>query len=47
MIDGFRAGFTGHADGGITTGILVLAVSNLVLLIASWRMLETGYKLKS
>jgi ABC-2 type transport system permease protein len=34
-------------DGGITTGILVLAVSNLVLLIASWRMLETGYKLKS
>ena len=47
MIDGFRAGFTGHADGGILTGMIVLAISNIVLLAASWRMLETGYKLKS
>ena len=47
MIDGFRAGFTGHADGGILTGIVVLAVANSVLLIASWYMLQTGYKLKS
>ena len=47
MIDGFRAGFTGHADGGITTGIIVLAVANVVLLVASWRMLDSGYKLKS
>jgi len=47
MIDGFRAGFTGHADGGIITGMVVLAVANLTLLLASWRMLATGYKLKS
>ncbi len=47
MIDGFRAGFIGHADGGIVTGMLVLAGSNLVLFILSWWMLETGYKLKS
>ena len=47
MIDGFRAGFTGHADGGITTGIVVLAISNLGLVLAAWRMLNTGYKLKS
>ena len=47
MIDGFRAEFTGHADGGIVTGIVVLAFSNLVLLVLAWRMLDTGYKLKS
>ena len=47
MIDGFRAGFTGHADGGIATGIAVLAIANVLLLAAAWRMLETGYKLKS
>ena len=47
MIDGFRAGFTGHADGGIVTGMLVLAGANAVLLAAAWKMLASGYKLKS
>ncbi len=47
MIDGFRYGFTGHADGPIWVGVLVMAVANLGLLTLTWRMFATGYKLKA
>ena len=47
MIDGFRAGFTGHADGDIVTGMVVLSAANVLLTGMVWRMLATGYKLKS
>ena len=47
MIDGFRAGFIGHGDSDILTGVLVVGIANVVLLIATWRMLDTGYKLKA
>ncbi|RAU21774.1 multidrug ABC transporter permease [Paramagnetospirillum kuznetsovii] len=47
MIDGFRAGFIGVGDGSIQGGIVIVALANLVLLTVTWRMLATGYKLKS
>ncbi|MBF0247258.1 MAG: ABC transporter permease [Alphaproteobacteria bacterium] len=46
MIDGFRAGFIGHADAPLLTGILVVAVTDAVLWLICWRMFATGYKLK-
>ena len=47
MIDGFRAGFIGHADGHITTGIILLSAINVILAVFILWMLRTGYKIKS
>ncbi len=47
MIDGFRAGFIGSSDGSVGLGMAVVALANAVLLAATWRMLATGYKLKT
>lgn len=47
MIDGFRAGFIGHSDGDVVTGLLVMLGCNLVMGFVSYRMFKTGYKLKA
>lgn len=47
MIDGFRAGFIGHADGSIVTGIIVLVAINAALAALCMRMISSGYKIKS
>jgi ABC-2 type transport system permease protein len=47
MIDGFRAGFIGHSDGDIPTGIAVMVGANLVMGFIGYRMFKTGYKLKA
>jgi len=47
MIDGFRAGFIGHSDGDITTGIIVMLGMNLVMGFTAYRMFKSGYKLKA
>jgi ABC-2 type transport system permease protein len=47
MIDGFRYGITGHADGSVLAGMAVLAGVDLVLGIACWRALARGWKLKA
>ncbi len=47
MIDGFRYGFIGHADSNIWVGMAVLLTCNIFLSILSYRMLKTGYKIKS
>ena len=47
MIDGFRAGFIGSSDGSVGLGVAVVAVADAVLLAVTWRMLATGYKLKT
>src|SRR6185312_11394881 len=47
MIDGFRYGFIGVADGSLAPGLIILAVSNTLLLILAYRMIATGYKIKS
>lgn len=47
MIDGFRYGVIGHADGNLTAGLVVMVGTNAMLwLICTW-MLRTGYKLKA
>jgi len=47
MIDGFRYGFTGHADGSLTTGVILIAALDVVLWIACHVMFKSGYKLKA
>ena len=47
MIDGFRYGFIGHADGSLTAGILVVLLVNLTLWIVTLRMFAMGYRLKA
>jgi len=46
MIDGFRYGFIGHADGSLAAGLAVLAGADLLLGLAIWRLIVTGYKLR-
>jgi ABC-2 type transport system permease protein len=47
MIDGFRYGFTGAADGSLLIGIIVVLVINLALGVASYGLLRAGWRLKS
>lgn len=46
MIDGFRAGFIGHASAGVGLGVIILLGINLVLAVLILKMLRTGYKIK-
>ena len=47
MIDGFRYGFIGHADGSLAAGLLVLIGINLAMWWIVYRMFASGYKLKA
>ena len=47
MIDGFRYGFIGHADGSLAVGMAVVLGVNLALMALVLRMLATGYRLKA
>lgn len=47
MIDGFRYGFIGVADGSLAIGIALTAGLNLILGIACWSLFHTGYRLKT
>jgi ABC-2 type transport system permease protein len=47
MIDGIRYGFTGHADGPVALGVLILAAANTVLWVWAYRLTRRGYKLKA
>ena len=46
MIDGFRYGFIGHADGSLPVGMAVLVGADLLLGLAIWRLIARGYKLR-
>ena len=46
MIDGFRYGFIGHADGSLTAGLIVLASADILLFLAAWRLISKGYRLR-
>ena len=46
MIDGFRYGFIGYADGNIAVGVVVMAAINLTLWVLCTRFFGIGYKLK-
>jgi len=47
MIDGFRFGFIGVSDGTLGTGLVVMAATNIVLFFFAYRLIASGYKLKS
>lgn len=47
MIDGFRYGFTGQAEGNLAVGAGLTAGLVLVLGFVCYRMFETGYKIKT
>jgi ABC-2 type transport system permease protein len=46
VIDGFRAGSTGHADGSPLTGIVVLLLVVTALGVVTHRLFRIGYKIK-
>lgn len=47
MIDGFRYGFIGQADGSTMGGIAVMAMTNLFLWAVCTSLFARGYKLKA
>lgn len=47
LIDGFRYGFLGVANGSIMTGMIVTGVLSLMSVFGVWLMFRTGYKLKA
>ena len=47
MIDGFRYGFIGRADGDIVTGLITLIAVNVFLCTLTLLMIRKGYKIKS
>lgn len=46
MIDGFRYGFIGYSDASLQTGMIVVALMDVVLWVTCWLMFKTGYRLK-
>lgn len=47
MIDGFRAGFIGVAEADPRLGALVVGGLALLLWVAAWRLLESGWKVRA
>lgn len=47
MLDGFRYGFIGHADGDLGIGIAIMVGMCLALSFAAYTLIRTGYRLKS
>lgn len=47
MIDGFRYGFIGQSDGTLGFGLFYLVAVNVALFIVAYKLIATGYKLKS
>jgi ABC-2 type transport system permease protein len=47
MIDGFRYGFIGHADGSLIAGIFVLLGANAALMWLTHRLFASGFHLKA
>ena len=47
MIDGFRYGFIGQAEGDLRIGVAMSAVLTLAMAYACWRVFKSGWRLKS
>jgi len=47
LIDGFRYGFIDRAEGDLMTGILYIAALNIIFWIFCYKLLKSGYKLRS
>lgn len=46
MIDGFRYGFIGQADGSVLAGVMLLVTLNTALTVLAYKMFKSGYKIK-
>lgn len=47
MIDGFRAGIAGHAEGNTALGLLALAATTLGLWFVALRLVRRGWRLRA
>ncbi|MDA0707875.1 MAG: ABC transporter permease [Proteobacteria bacterium] len=47
LIDGFRYGFTGHAEADISIGIIYSLSINIILWVICYKMFKSGYKLRA
>lgn len=47
MIDGFRYAFTGYSDSSIEFGMGYLLIGNAILFGITYKMIASGYKIKS
>jgi ABC-2 type transport system permease protein len=47
LIDGFRFGFIGQADGSILVGMIVIAVTDVALWLLAHHLIARGYRLKA
>jgi len=47
MIDGFRYGFIGHAEGSLWIGVAMSGVLTLVMAVCCWLVFRSGWRLKS
>jgi len=47
LIDGFRYGFLGEADGNVMTGVIFIAIINIILFITCLSVLRSGWRLKA
>lgn len=46
LIDGFRYGIIGHADGSLLIGAIYIATLNVILGLICYQMFNSGYKLR-
>jgi ABC-2 type transport system permease protein len=47
LIDGFRYGFIGHADGSLTVGVLMTAALTVGLFVWCYLLFKRGWRLKT
>lgn len=47
LIDGFRFGFIGQAEGDLIVGAAMTVALTVVLALVAWRLFATGWRLKS
>ena len=47
LIDGFRYGFIGKAEGSLAVGVAVAALVGVAMVAGVWRMFATGWRLKT
>jgi ABC-2 type transport system permease protein len=47
LIDGFRYGFLGEADGNVMIGVALTAAINIILFVIVLRVLKSGWRIKS
>ena len=47
LIDGFRYGFIGQAEGNLMIGVIMSAVLTVAMAAACWLVFRSGWRLKS